>query len=62
MRWSTGFARKNPSDSRSFGRRLLLVLLPALATKHGGRFVTFDRAVALSAVPAATPENLTVLG
>ncbi|MGQ0773375.1 MAG: hypothetical protein ACT4NY_02990 [Pseudonocardiales bacterium] len=25
-----------------------------------GRFVTFDRSVALSAVPGATPEHLTV--
>ena len=35
--------------------------LHALATHHGGRFVTFDRSVALSAVPAATRDNLTVL-
>lgn len=35
--------------------------LLALAVAHGGRFVTFDQAVALSAVPGAKPENLTVL-
>lgn len=43
-------------------RQVTDAYLLALATKHGGRFVTFDRSVALSAVPAATPENLTVLG
>lgn len=35
--------------------------LLALAVAHGGRFVTFDQAVALSAAPGAKPENLTVL-
>ncbi|TWF81794.1 hypothetical protein FHX44_117739 [Pseudonocardia hierapolitana] len=42
-------------------RQVTDAYLLALATKHGGRFVTFDRSVALSAVPAATPANLTVL-
>lgn len=42
-------------------RQVTDAYLLALATKHGGRFVTFDRSVALSAVPAATSANLTVL-
>ena len=42
-------------------RQVTDAYLLALATKHGGRFVTFDRSVVLSAVPAATPANLTVL-
>lgn len=42
-------------------RQVTDAYLLALATHRGGRFVTFDRTVALSAVPAATPENLTVL-
>jgi uncharacterized protein len=37
------------------------VYLLALAVAHGGRFVTFDRKVPLSAVPAATERNLVVL-
>jgi len=35
--------------------------LLALAVKHGGRFVTFDRRVSLAPVPAATAEHLVVL-
>ena len=35
--------------------------LLALAVRHGGRLVTFDRAVALSSVWGATPEHLLVL-
>ncbi|MBW7923908.1 MAG: PIN domain-containing protein [Burkholderiaceae bacterium] len=35
--------------------------LLALAVRHGGRFVTFDRAVPLDAVPGARPEHLVVL-
>jgi len=35
--------------------------LLALATAHEGRFVTFDRAVPLGSVRAATEDNLTVL-
>ena len=35
--------------------------LLALAVRHGGRLVTFDRAVALSSVRGATPEHLLVL-
>ncbi|MGH8964611.1 MAG: type II toxin-antitoxin system VapC family toxin [Actinomycetes bacterium] len=43
-------------------RQVTDAYLLALAVRHGGRFVTFDRAIALSAVPAARPENLAVLG
>lgn len=35
--------------------------LLALAVAHGGRFVTFDRGVVLTAVPGATPDHLVVL-
>ena len=35
--------------------------LLALAVRHGGRLVTFDRAVALASVRGATPEHLFVL-
>lgn len=42
-------------------RQVTDAYLLALATHHGGRFVTFDRSVALSAVPAATPDNLAIL-
>ncbi|MGH9949817.1 MAG: TA system VapC family ribonuclease toxin [Pyrinomonadaceae bacterium] len=35
--------------------------LLALAAKNGGRLVTFDEHIALSAVPIATEENLFVL-
>jgi toxin-antitoxin system PIN domain toxin len=42
-------------------RQVTDAYLLALATKHGGRFVTFDRSVALSAVPAASAANLTIL-
>jgi toxin-antitoxin system PIN domain toxin len=37
------------------------VYLLALAVKRGGRFVTFDGAVPLSAVPGAEKEHLTVI-
>jgi toxin-antitoxin system PIN domain toxin len=42
-------------------RQVTDAYLLALATHHGGRFVTFDRSVVLSTVPAATSDNLTVL-
>jgi uncharacterized protein len=48
--------------SRVQGHQQLTDLyLLALAVRHGGRLVTFDRAVALSAVRGATPEHLLVL-
>ncbi len=37
------------------------VYLLALAVEHGGRFVTFDRTIPLSAVRGAGPEHLVVL-
>ncbi|MBA2349271.1 MAG: PIN domain-containing protein [Solirubrobacterales bacterium] len=42
-------------------RQVTDAYLLALAVAHGGRFVTFDRTVALSAVPGARPEHLVVL-
>lgn len=35
--------------------------LLALAVKHGGRLVTFDQAIPLSAVRGATPDHLLIL-
>jgi toxin-antitoxin system PIN domain toxin len=42
-------------------RQVTDVYLLALAVEHGGRFVTFDRSIPLSAVPGASQEHLTVL-
>ncbi len=42
-------------------RQLTDAYLLALAVAHGGRFVTFDRRLALAAVPGATAEHLVVL-
>ncbi len=42
-------------------RQVTDAYLLALAVAHGGRFVTFDRSVLLSAVRGATAEHLTVL-
>jgi uncharacterized protein len=42
-------------------RQITNVYLLALATSQGGRFVTFDDAVPIDAVPRATAENLLVL-
>ena len=42
-------------------RQVTDAYLLALAVCRGGRFVTFDRSVVMSAVPRATPEHLTVL-
>ncbi len=42
-------------------RQVTDAYLLALATAHEGRFVTFDRSLALSAALGATEENLTVL-
>jgi len=38
------------------------IYLLALATRHGGRFVTFDRKIPLTAVRGARPEHLQLLG
>jgi toxin-antitoxin system PIN domain toxin len=54
--------KKSVDRSRVHGpRQVTDAYLLALATRRGGRFVTFDRSVALSAVPCATTANLTVL-
>jgi len=42
-------------------RQVTDAYLLALAAHRGGRFVTFDQSVVLSAVPKATPENLAIL-
>ncbi|MCB1487594.1 MAG: PIN domain-containing protein [Bauldia sp.] len=42
-------------------RQLTDIYLLALATKHGGRLVTFDRTIPRAAVRHAKPENLVVL-
>jgi uncharacterized protein len=42
-------------------KQLTDVYLLALALKHAGRFVTFDDAVPLSAVPLAEEKNLVVI-
>ena len=48
--------------TRSIGpKQLTDVYLLALATRHGGRFVTFDARIALNVVPAADDENLCVI-
>jgi len=42
-------------------RQVTDVYLLALAVEHGGRLVTFDRSIPLSAAPGATPEHLVVV-
>jgi uncharacterized protein len=42
-------------------RQVTDAYLLALAVRHGGRFVTFDQRVALSAVPEARPAHLVVV-
>jgi len=55
-------------DRQAFDRRYILgpgqitdVCLLAVAVKHGGRFVTFDRRLQVEAVRGAKVENLVVL-
>jgi toxin-antitoxin system PIN domain toxin len=43
------------------GRHLTDVYLLALAVRHGGRLVTMDQGIPLSAVPDARPEHLMIL-
>ncbi len=43
-------------------RQITDVYLLALAVSHGGRLVTFDRAISLHAVPGAARKHLHVLG
>ena len=48
--------------SRAIGpRQLTDVYLLALAARRGGRFVTFDARIALTAVPAADAKSLCVI-
>ena len=42
-------------------RQVTDVYLLALAVEHGGRFVTFDRSIPLSAAPGARAEHLVVV-
>jgi hypothetical protein len=42
-------------------RQVTDVYLLALAVEHGGRFVTFDGSLPLSAAPGVRPEQLTVI-
>jgi predicted nucleic acid-binding protein len=42
-------------------RQVTDVYLLALAVEHGGRFVTFDRSIPLSAAPGATSEHLVIV-
>ena len=50
----------DPSRGHS-GRHLTDAYLLALAVAHGGRLVTFDRNIPVSAVPRATAAHMTVL-
>lgn len=47
--------------SQATPKQLTDIYLLALATAHGGRFVTFDQGIPLSAVRNAQPNNLVVL-
>jgi predicted nucleic acid-binding protein len=42
-------------------KQLTDIYLLALAVKHGGRLVTFDRAIPMAAVRGARPEHLVVI-
>lgn len=42
-------------------RQVTDAYLLALATAHGGRFITFDRSVSLSSVHGASEDHITVL-
>lgn len=54
--------RRNVDSDRVHGpRQVTDVYLLALAAAHGGRFVTFDRTIPLSAAPGAGPQHLVVL-
>ena len=63
--WGCDFSLLDPSildRSRMHGpRQVTDAYLLALATKHGGRFVTFDRSISLAVVKGATADNLVVV-
>lgn len=52
--------RVDPSRMHS-SRQVTDAYLLAMAVAHDGRFVTFDRSIALTAVPGARGEHLVVL-
>jgi uncharacterized protein len=54
--------RRSIDSDRVHGpRQVTDVYLLALAAAQGGRFVSFDRTIPLSAAPGAGPQNLVVL-
>lgn len=57
LRDSAAVARREVRGPKQVTDTYLL----ALATRHGGRLVTFDRAISLATVPGATEANLVVL-
>lgn len=63
--WPDSQTVRDPSvfikDRIHSGRQLTDIYLLALASAHGGRLVTFDQGIPLSAVRAAKPLNLVVL-
>jgi len=63
--WPDSFSLLSPNalhwDRLLSGRHLTDVYLLALAVRNGGRLVTLDKGIPLSAVPDATPEHLMVL-
>src|SRR6266478_5885304 len=50
-----------PGDISLLDGQLTDIYLLALAVKHGGRLVTFDRAIPMAAVRGARPEHLVVI-
>lgn len=44
----------------SFSKQITGIYLVALAVKHQGRLVTFDRRMTVAAVPGATPDHILV--
>jgi uncharacterized protein len=63
--WSDGVtirdAKLFAADRIHGARQLTGVYLLGLAWRHGGRMVTFDRSIPLSAVVGANPSNLCVI-
>jgi len=63
--WPDSFSLLSPGvlhwDRLLSGRHLTDVYLLALAVRNGGRLVTLDQGIPLSAVPDARPEHLMIL-
>jgi predicted nucleic acid-binding protein len=63
--WPDSFSVADPSifdHSRILGSNQITdIYLLALAVKHGGRLVTFDRGIPLAAVRGAEPRHLVVI-